>query len=148
MYDGMRATGWSGSQLIKGIARVPLFSSIQVGPSHDKSAKGTISILYRMALWFFLLAAILDDGKASASAPSSAHYDRGGHFRELRDLLRVSGSSQPWIENEEPEQNYLIPSNSLEVILNLFLAILMSNFDEQRSKLHAALASKRTLLRV
>ncbi|CAE7641017.1 unnamed protein product [Symbiodinium pilosum] len=33
------------------------------------------------------------------------------------------------------------------VILNLFLAILMSNFDEQRSKLHAALASKRTLLR-
>ena len=40
MYDGMRATGWSGSQLIKGIARVPLFSSIQVGPSHDKSVKG------------------------------------------------------------------------------------------------------------
>eukprot|EP00439_Symbiodinium_sp_Y106_P017984 s4004_g2.t1 len=33
------------------------------------------------------------------------------------------------------------------VILNLFLAILMSNFDEQRSKLHAAMASKRELLR-
>ncbi|CAE7267744.1 unnamed protein product [Symbiodinium necroappetens] len=33
------------------------------------------------------------------------------------------------------------------VILNLFLAILMSNFDEQRSKLHEAMASKRELLR-
>lgn len=33
------------------------------------------------------------------------------------------------------------------VILNLFLAILMSNFDEQRSKLNEALESKRELSR-
>ena len=34
------------------------------------------------------------------------------------------------------------------VILNLFLAILMSSFDEQRSKLHEAMESKRELSRV
>lgn len=33
------------------------------------------------------------------------------------------------------------------VILNLFLAILMSNFDEQRSKLHEAMESRRELTR-
>lgn len=140
MYDGIRATGWCGAREFDSTSKKNSFSSFFLFLSFhcsfflEKSenwwTNGCCSLKespLRLSTLFFLFA--LD------SEPETP--DRSADSRALVTTHVLLG---------RPASQVVLFGNF--VILNLFLAILMSNFDEQRGKLHEALESKRELTRV